>query len=58
MLVKINFPREIVVFVSLCEVLFNAAVRSLVLIPFFDLLFRRFFRFRHKCFYIPYSCLA
>jgi len=34
MLVKINFPREIVVFVSLCEVLFNAAVRSLVLIPF------------------------
>lgn len=34
MLVKINFPREIVVFVALCEVLFNAAARSLVLIPF------------------------
>jgi len=34
MLVKINFPREIVVFVSLCEVLFNTAARSLVLIPF------------------------
>ncbi|MEE2641756.1 MAG: ABC transporter permease [Planctomycetota bacterium] len=34
MMGKINFPREMIILVAICEVLFNAAVRCLILIPF------------------------
>lgn len=34
MMSKINFPREMIIWVSFCEVTFNACIRCLILIPF------------------------
>lgn len=33
MMTKINFPREVIILVSLCEVFFNALIRCFVMVP-------------------------